>query len=1292
MPPALLSLRSHLRALALFALVAVAALWRPCLLGEIPYDLPRQESFRPWSDQPLARRENNPDTTAAMRPRPSQDLLDRYRSYWQHYVSGDQVVTVWPDHVMLRQQLRDGHLPLWQPRGLLGLPFLVTTASSPLSPLTWPSYLLPLVRGRAFTLALQLLLAGYGLWLFLRRHGRSDPGALTAGAAFMLNPLFVAWLPFGDTVSVFGLVPFGLISIDLTARSKTPWRPAALLGLVTAVELLGSNPQQGFFAVTLQSLYALTVTPASSETDAETPPPLTVSRPTVIAWCALATFLGLLAASIELLPFAQLAGLTARPDVRYRDTNFLPLKSLLTFVFPRLYGHPAHGDYTGGYLFDRPFFSLLGPGPSTLVSLLALTGALARRSRRAIAAVVTVIALLCLTALRPLHSLFTTFFPFFDSLDALRALGVAYLALACLAADGIDAITTAPRPPRALYLSLAFTVSLSLSLDLLGHFGASRLAWHFHSLSHPTLLVTPRVFVPIALIALTAVIAYTVTKHPKLTQLSPWLITSLVCAELFALAQPTLQSAPPSTVLRETAQTRALGARLRRHAPIRMTGLTEPDTFPPYDGDNLPPNTAAALGFDDLRVCSRLPPSPVAELLQSISPLSFPTLAPGGNLDRPLFDLFDLGYVLSRHPLSPEHYHQVAPGIFANRHPRTRAFFTRCAKVLPNARERIAHLTSPAFRPFAQVVLSTPLPGISDCDADPAPAIAQVRYPAPDRVEITVTATGNGVLVLADAWFPGWTATVDGATTDVLRVDHALRGIALGEGPHTISLSFHPTAFRDGFWLTLASLLTLALLALGRLPKFSLTPALNDLLYVTFFSSLFLLSFASRAPLPNDNDCLYSDVIRTLAAGGHWLKLSIHSVPFLDKPPLFFLLGAGVTTLLGEHELTLRLVPILSAIACGVISYRLTLRLSHSRTAALLTPALLLSSPLFFEYSRRVYMEVPTALAVLVSFDLGLRRRWALAGLFAGLGFMLKTIPGGLGLAGALVAVAATDKRLPWRETLTAALVFLAIVTPWHVLAYLSQPDTFLDFTLRLHVRDQVMSAQPWSTGGPLFYPRHLVTHDPLMGAAIVLTLFEGARRWRSNDKTLGAVSLALALQLVLYTVISTKKDLYLLTAFPLAAVGAGISLAPWLSLARARTVLIASLLSLQFLSLSLDDFYPDPTQHAEGWIAPLAQRFSVISSPTAVLHVKDTYFAQPQFYARRRADYSVSNPAIIDLVSRIPYIRHGHLVRLWSDSLLDHGGWALVRADDGAAILHRRPDVRVVGRNLAFWLVQGPP
>lgn len=1253
--------RAQLRALALLTVVAFALVWRLVALGEIPYDLPRQEAFRPWRAPYGA---TAPDT--------AQDPMAPYRAHWRSYLAGDQVVTVWPDHLAVRAQVREGHAPLWQPRGLGGMPLLVTTSESPLSPLTWPSFLLPLARGRGLTLLLHLVIAGYGMFLLLARRGRSEAAALCGGAVFMLNPLFVAWLPFGDTVPVFGLVPLGLLAIERLAASERPSRAAAALALITGVELLGGNPQQGLLAVAVQCAWVLATPPAPKG------PP---SRAALLGWTALGTALGLLLAAVQLLPFAEMLALSARPPDRYRDTNFLPAASLWTLLFPRLFGHPAQGDYLGATLFSRPFFSVLGPGPGALAVGLAALGADARRSKLPIAAVAAVFGGLALLAIPSLRAAAGAL-PFFNTTDALRGLGVAYLALAALASSGVDALAT-PRAARHTARWALGVAALALALELYARTDLGPTARALREVLRPALLLTPRVLVPLALAGLLAGLARVASRQAIHADRARWALTALVAAELVALGRPSLPSAPSHRVLRDTPAIAALRQRFARYGTLRMTGLTEPATFPPYDGDHLPPNTAAALGFDDLRACSRLPPSPMVELYNAVSPVAFPTIAPG-DVDRPLFDLLDLGYVLSDHPLAEDHFRQVAPGLWANRRPRARAFFTRCTRVIADAEARVRALTARDLDPFAAAVVAREVPGVPACERDPSPRPARVRYPAPDRVEVDVEAHGNGVLVLADAWFPGWEAEVDGAAQDILVVDHALRGVALGPGRHTVRMRFRPHPVRDGAALTALALLATLALAFGRPRRISEDALVGALSFAA------LALFAGNAPLPNDNDALYADVIRALREGGSWIRLAIHGVPFMDKPPLFFGLGALVTRILGEGELTLRLVSIASGAGCAVLSARMARRISGRVEAGWIAAALVVTAPLFFEYSRRVYMEVPLAFAVLWSLDLAMRARWTASGAVAGLGFMLKTIPGGLGLAGGLIAHVALQRKVPVRGLLLASAAFAAVVVPWHVAAYLAQPEVFVDFTLRLHVRDQVMSAQPWSTGGPLFYPVALIRHDPLIAAACVATLAAGVA-WRRKSPELASVAIALALQFALYTAISTKKDLYFLTAFPLAAIGAAVVIAPWLAGGRHRVALVVTLAALQLFSVAGEHVYPDARASASGWIEPLARRFATIAPRDAVLNVLDTYFASPQFYARRRARYAVSDPAVVTLINRIPYLRHGDLVRTWDDALLDHGGWAIVKARDGAALLQRRPDVTVVSRNLAYWLVRGP-
>ena len=49
-----------------------------------------------------------------------------------------------------------------------------------------------------------------------------------------------------------------------------------------------------------------------------------------------------------------------------------------------------------------------------------------------------------------------------------------------------------------------------------------------------------------------------------------------------------------------------------------------------------------------------------------------------------------------------------------------------------------------------------------------------------------------------DAWYPGWTVTVDGVRAEILRVNGAFRGVVLEPGEHLVIYSYLPMSFIAG--------------------------------------------------------------------------------------------------------------------------------------------------------------------------------------------------------------------------------------------------------------------------------------------------------------------------------------------------------------------------------------------------------------------------------------------------------------------------------------------------------------
>jgi 4-amino-4-deoxy-L-arabinose transferase-like glycosyltransferase len=474
-----------------------------------------------------------------------------------------------------------------------------------------------------------------------------------------------------------------------------------------------------------------------------------------------------------------------------------------------------------------------------------------------------------------------------------------------------------------------------------------------------------------------------------------------------------------------------------------------------------------------------------------------------------------------------------------------------------------------------------------------------------------------------------------------------------------------------------------------------------------------LVLFAWSGSLPLDNDALYADVARNMLRTGDLLDPNIHGVPFLDKPPLFFWVLAASQALLGDNIFALRLPALLAGLLTVWLVYRAA-RAGNGPYAGLVAAGTLLGTPLWLEYARRVYMEVPVGLCVLASVLAFERARgalqrgeragaaFALAGTFLGLGFMVKSLVGlfgGIGFAAWLLLEtrgrALADRRLWAGAAISAALAF-AIAAPWHIQQLLSQRELFLEFTWRLHVEQQVLSAQPWSTGPVWFYLEVFALQQPLFG---IVTLAGGAllvlrmRRGKETAPLDRLVAVTGLTMLLVLSVSETKKDLYLIPLAPLSALLFGRQLA-----ALSHTLVRRCLAAVVPLGLLLDVPLWDPSGSALRGAAPLvpsALAARDASRPGAPLHVVDLYFVASQYYSERRAISVFTQPGPERLTGHIPYIRHGHNMRdvplpeLPSTMRAAGGLWLLPAAIFGALRDTPQLPLAVLHRDAGFVLVR---
>jgi hypothetical protein len=94
------------------------------------------------------------------------------------------------------------------------------------------------------------------------------------------------------------------------------------------------------------------------------------------------------------------------------------------------------------------------------------------------------------------------------------------------------------------------------------------------------------------------------------------------------------------------------------------------------------------------------------------------------------------------------------------------------------------------------------------------PGTATITEYAAEQVSVETQSAAPALLVLSDAFYPGWTATVDGAPAAILPANVLFRGVYVPAGAHTVTFDYEPTGWRLGLVLAAGGLL-LALLAVS---------------------------------------------------------------------------------------------------------------------------------------------------------------------------------------------------------------------------------------------------------------------------------------------------------------------------------------------------------------------------------------------------------------------------------------------------------------------------------------------
>lgn len=703
------------------------------------------------------------------------------------------------NNAVLREALLTGRLPEWNRTQMTGFPFLAVPLSRALYPPSWAAVLLTRDPATAneVVVAFHLLLLLLGGYAAGRELGLTRAGSAAVGFVCLLAGPNLSILE--NLLARTAWVPLGLAALLRLRRDpRPPTLAAAALALAGCVYSGAVQP-----VAWLASIAALLwLAPSWAGT----------ARPgrVRLGWFVALGSLSVAASAALLLPALSLAGETTRGQQAFAEAtrwSFDP-RRLVELLLPFPFGlpFPERDEYLG-----KAFAGEAGAlwihtahlGAIPLLCALRALGPLPARLRRARAlglALVVAGLLLAFGEHTPLYGLLArTPYAVFRYPEKHLALFV--LGGALLAGVGLEAFTLTARSRRlALWLLLpALTLLLVLPLQAWDRAMAADLARRV-----PADLFAQAVGTALQQVAFLALVAWLPASGASRRACALAVLLGLAG---LPVARRLIFTGPRDLVLVPPPVVSALLPRVRGPLPPRVFRRT-------FRLEHIPNarlstgEAGAALGVATLNGAStalyglegfhgfagveswryvrmlRLPDAPARGSAAFV-------LGPVGEGGQ------DLGLGLAL---------RVVPA-------RPRVEVLTDVRWVPDAAAAFAALERADLSEVVAEGEGSELPPGSP--ARPAGAVTAARRPVPERLDLDLEVQSPALLVVRDAWSPGWSAEVDGAPRPLLHVDGLFMGLRVTPTDHHVRFLYRTPCLRPGLLL---SALALALAAIAARP------------------------------------------------------------------------------------------------------------------------------------------------------------------------------------------------------------------------------------------------------------------------------------------------------------------------------------------------------------------------------------------------------------------------------------------------------------------------------------------
>jgi hypothetical protein len=714
-----------------------------------------------------------------------------------------------------------GKVPVWNPYQFCGIPYIDAFHGDTFYPFSVLKFFINIYRALGWTLLLHVFFAGITMFGCARAFKRSQMASVLAAVSYMFAAYFVSQVAPGHDGKMFvtALFPLTIMFIELGFRNR-PLLYFSLLELTIGIIILTPHPQMAYYTLWACAFYFVFKL-GSRYADKRSIPSLV--KPTALF--ILAVIIGLAISAIHFYPgYDYVKNYSPRADEKrgeeWAKSWSLHWEETVSLIVPEFSGTSTE---EGNTYWGRNPFKDNSEYAGVVPLLMALVAIVMVRSRKTwfFGGLAVFAVIYGLAGDTPFFYLFYYLIPNVKSTRAWSMIMFLFsFSIAMLAAFGLDWIVEKSRElkknrRRTFGLAL-FTLPALVFVGALFFMAAPDAAIglykniFYHNMDPRKALILNQYLGTISsgfwittlFLAIVSVSAWLYSRK-KMTVAILWVIVAVAFIDAYRFDLRFIRTYDQNSTFTKT--------------PLVDYFKSTPGEFRVLDltGPYLPTNYLPMFGVEEMTSYHGNQPRWFHKLLGGTAMKNV--------LNLNLLDMTNTRYIMVS-PASPVRADQLAGAgfpevqrwqniqIFSNPAADNRAFLVHQWIVEPNEDNLDKMILMTSFNPKNQVGLFKD-PGI--------PMTTDTALTAGDKVtveknenayiEIKTESQADGILVLADNWYPAWKAFLDGAQVEDMRVNGAFRGVIVPAGQHTVEYKYISTPEKTGFWLTIAGLLAVVI-------------------------------------------------------------------------------------------------------------------------------------------------------------------------------------------------------------------------------------------------------------------------------------------------------------------------------------------------------------------------------------------------------------------------------------------------------------------------------------------------